>query len=262
MKRVYQAANSVEAHMIVHLLEQAGVQAHVQGEHLQSGAGELPVGLVSVAVQDEDVETARSVIRDWEAKSTPSSRETPPPTRRAPMFAFLVGAVLSGGLVWSLYNGPEDAMERDRNDDGRIDERATSSSGRVDSIETDRNFDGKMDAVATYDRDGYITKFESDDDFDGMRESMTTYRRGEPERYTVDWDGDGAIDYRADFESGVMRTETYLDRTTGRPVKRVSYLGAKADRVDLDVDGDGQWERSYRLDRYDEPIREAAGVEE
>ena len=71
MKRVYQAANSVEAHMIVHLLEQAGVEAHVQGEHLQSGAGELPLGLVAVAVPDEDADKARAIINEWEARSTP-----------------------------------------------------------------------------------------------------------------------------------------------------------------------------------------------
>jgi hypothetical protein len=256
MKRVYQAANSVEAHMIAHLLQQAGLEAHVQGEHLQSGAGELPVGLVGVAVRDEDVESAREIIRDWEAKSAPIEKEPSPPPRYAPVFAFLLGAALSGAVVWSIYNGPDDAMERDRNDDGRVDERATFTGGRQ-VIETDRDFDGTMDAFTTFDRDGLPTKYEADDDFDGTRESVTTYRHGDPERYTVDWDEDGAIDYRADFESGVLRTETYLDRTTGRPVKRVTYVGAKADRVDWDVDGDGTWERSYRLDRYDEPVRAA-----
>ena len=67
MKRVYQAANHIQAHMVMHVLEQAGVHAHVQGEYLQSGAGELPVGnLVGVAVADEDVEIAREIISDWE----------------------------------------------------------------------------------------------------------------------------------------------------------------------------------------------------
>ena len=67
MQRVYQAANSIEAHMVVHMLEEAGVSAHVQGEYLQSGAGELPVGnLVGVVVADDDVEIAREIISDWE----------------------------------------------------------------------------------------------------------------------------------------------------------------------------------------------------
>ena len=67
MKRVYNAANHIQAHMVMHVLEQAGVHALVQGEFLQSGAGELPVGnLVGVAVDDEDVAVAREIIEDWE----------------------------------------------------------------------------------------------------------------------------------------------------------------------------------------------------
>ena len=67
MKRVYNAANHIQAHMVMHVLEQAGVHALVQGEFLQSGAGELPVGnLVGVAVDDEDVKIAREIIEDWE----------------------------------------------------------------------------------------------------------------------------------------------------------------------------------------------------
>ena len=51
MQRVFQAANHIQAHMVMHVLEQAGVHALVQGEYLQSGAGELPLGnLVGVAV--------------------------------------------------------------------------------------------------------------------------------------------------------------------------------------------------------------------
>jgi hypothetical protein len=67
MKRVFQAANHIQAHMVMHVLQQAGIHAHVQGEYLQSGAGELPLGnLVAVAVDDEDVEIAREIISDWE----------------------------------------------------------------------------------------------------------------------------------------------------------------------------------------------------
>jgi hypothetical protein len=67
MKRVYNATNHIQAHIVMHVLEQAGVHALVQGEFLQSGAGELPLGnLVGVAVDDEDVEIAREIIEDWE----------------------------------------------------------------------------------------------------------------------------------------------------------------------------------------------------
>lgn len=68
MQRVYQATNTIDAHMVMHILEQSGLRAHVQGEYLQSGAGELPLGnLVAVAVADEDAAAAREIIRDWEA---------------------------------------------------------------------------------------------------------------------------------------------------------------------------------------------------
>jgi hypothetical protein len=36
MKRVYEAANNIQAHIVMHVLEQAGVHAMVQGEFLQS----------------------------------------------------------------------------------------------------------------------------------------------------------------------------------------------------------------------------------
>jgi hypothetical protein len=63
--------------MVMHVLEQAGVHAHVQGEYLQSGAGELPLGnLVGVVVADEDVELAREIIGEWEKlMSAPSSQD-------------------------------------------------------------------------------------------------------------------------------------------------------------------------------------------
>jgi hypothetical protein len=77
MKRVYNAANHIQAHMVMHVLEQAGVHAMVQGEFLQSGAGELPLGnLVGVAVDEEDVAIAREIIEDWEKlMQEPTSEE-------------------------------------------------------------------------------------------------------------------------------------------------------------------------------------------
>ena len=77
MKRVYNAANHIQAHMVMHVLEQAGVHAMVQGEFLQSGAGELPIGnLVGVAVDEEDVAIAREIIEDWEKlMQEPTSEE-------------------------------------------------------------------------------------------------------------------------------------------------------------------------------------------
>jgi hypothetical protein len=67
MKTVYKAANSIEAHLIVNLLAQNGIQSWVQGEYLQGAMGELPaMGLVRVSVPDDDFEQARQIIDEQE----------------------------------------------------------------------------------------------------------------------------------------------------------------------------------------------------
>jgi hypothetical protein len=63
MRIVYAAANLIDAHLVRHALEQAGIPAFVRGEALVGGIGELPpIGLVSVAVPDSAWEQAREVI--------------------------------------------------------------------------------------------------------------------------------------------------------------------------------------------------------
>ena len=118
MKRIYHAANNVEAHMIVHLLGQTGIRAHIEGEHLQSGAGELPLGnLVAVAVADEDAEMAQTIVREWEAQTPPA--DAPAGTARRisssqlPVLTFFIGALLGGAIVWSMYNGPRTVESED-----------------------------------------------------------------------------------------------------------------------------------------------------
>ncbi len=78
MKSVYEASHSVEAHMIMHLLQQGGLKACVQGEYLQGAIGELPVtGLVKVMVNDEDYQEAREIIELWESADIESGPEDP-----------------------------------------------------------------------------------------------------------------------------------------------------------------------------------------
>ena len=258
MKRVYQAANSVEAHMVVHMLEQAGVGAHVQGEHLQSGAGELPVGnLVAVAVADEDVSKAREVIREWEARVVaPADAPASEPKRSSGVshgIAFLIGAALSGGLVWAAYHGPDTSEGLDHNGDGTADEKLIYDGGRLTRVETDRDFDGRVDLIIEYDRHGNPSEDRSDDDFDGRLESITHFRDGQPVKWQADLDGDGQPDVRSLYEHGVVSKTEYLDRASRRVIKTVSYRGGKPEHAELDLDGDGGFERRYDFDAIDEP---------
>jgi hypothetical protein len=63
MKTVYRAANTIEAHIILNLLRQLGIDGYINGEYLQGAMGELPaVDLVRVMVQDEDYTAALAII--------------------------------------------------------------------------------------------------------------------------------------------------------------------------------------------------------
>lgn len=258
MQRIYQAANNVEAHMVVHMLEQSGVQAHVQGEHLQSGAGELPLGnLVAVAVADEDVPKAREVIREWEATIAAPDPAAGAPARSSTnshAIAFFVGALLAGGAVWAVLNGPGRSNEVDRNGDGKVDERFFYSGDQLARSEADRNFDGRVDEIFEYERNGDTKLYRSDDDFDGRLESTFKYLDGQPQRFEVDVDGDGQVDVRTSYDHGVAVTTEYMDRASRRVVKEVTYRGGKPLRAKLDLDADGQFERSYDFNAIDEPI--------
>lgn len=67
MKIVFDAANSIEAHIVLGLLRQQGIEGRVSGEYLQGAMGELPAfGLVKVLVTDEDYEPAARIIADWQ----------------------------------------------------------------------------------------------------------------------------------------------------------------------------------------------------
>ncbi len=68
MKTVFDASSNIEAHLVMHQLQQAGIEATIQGEFLQGGIGELPAaGNIRVMVGEDDVAEARQVIADWDA---------------------------------------------------------------------------------------------------------------------------------------------------------------------------------------------------
>lgn len=68
MKLAYDASSNIEAHLVLHQLQQAGIKAVIEGEFLQGGVGELPAaGNVRVLVPTSEFDAARQVIADWEA---------------------------------------------------------------------------------------------------------------------------------------------------------------------------------------------------
>lgn len=67
MKIVYEAANSLDAHVVQDVLRQHHIAAIVLGEHLQGAIGDLQAAnLVRVEVPDDDASRARQIVMDWD----------------------------------------------------------------------------------------------------------------------------------------------------------------------------------------------------
>lgn len=73
MRTVYDAANLIDAHLVKHALEDAGIPAFVRGEALTGGIGELGVfGLVAVMVADAAEPAARAVVAQLQLGDAPA----------------------------------------------------------------------------------------------------------------------------------------------------------------------------------------------
>jgi len=68
MRRIYEPENLLEAEVLIGMLGNEGVEAHLVGRDLLGGIGELPLqGLLGVAVADEQAEYARELIAAYNA---------------------------------------------------------------------------------------------------------------------------------------------------------------------------------------------------
>ncbi|NUS38133.1 MAG: DUF2007 domain-containing protein [Lysobacter sp.] len=81
MRVVYEATNLIDAHLVRHALEDAGIPAFVRGEALLGGVGELPAcGLLAVCVPDAAWPEADALVRSLPlVAGEPRERDTPWP---------------------------------------------------------------------------------------------------------------------------------------------------------------------------------------
>ena len=137
MKTVYEAANSIEAHMILNLIEQAGFYARVDGDYLQGGVGELQaIGVVRVVVNDQDFEQVRTIISAWEAQQPDTPADTPP----RPRSQWHIGSAVAGALIGAagiayLQQPAGNHNGIDFNGDGFDEIAASYKNGQLDKIE-------------------------------------------------------------------------------------------------------------------------------
>ncbi len=67
MQVVYHAENLVDAHLVKHALEAAGIPVFVLGEYLTGAMGELPMqGLIQVCVPDAALADARDCLAEMQ----------------------------------------------------------------------------------------------------------------------------------------------------------------------------------------------------
>ena len=243
MKTVFEASSAVEAHMVRDLLRQAGLVAHIHGEHLQGAIGELPAGsLVRLVVDEADYPQARAVVEQWDAaQPADAPRLSAPPPRSRLLSGLVIGALVGATASWALLRSPGEQSSFDRNGDGRADEHwQLRASGHPLRLETDRNFDGRIDAVMHYDDQGQPSWSESDDDFDGRHDNRASYREGNIDRVDIDTDGDGAFDRTEYHTSGVLTEARLLDPASGRVLAVQHYRLGRMTHAELDTDRDGR----------------------
>jgi len=253
MKKVFDAANAVEAHMVLHMLEHSGIEGRIEGEHLGGAVGELPAfGLVRVLVAESDAERARSIIAEWE-KRQPGDTAPGLSPRVATAGALVIGTLLGGLGVFWIYAAPVQERGRDFNDDGKPDEVLTWRGNVLAQSEEDRDSDGRMDHRWEYDRTGLITRQHADDDFDGDLESVTTFAHGNP-AYAEVRRPKLQSDLRYHFVRGVLASGEIVDRASGRVVKRYTYDGLRLAQEEYDADRDGTLETVRTLDDFEEVV--------
>lgn len=68
MQRIHEPAALGEGELLIAMLASEGIPAHLLGQHLLGGQGELPLsGLLAILVADEDALRARQLIAAYNA---------------------------------------------------------------------------------------------------------------------------------------------------------------------------------------------------
>lgn len=81
MRKLCDASDIIQAHLIRHALEAEGIPAHVQGEHLLGGVGQLPAtGLLAIWVPEASLPLATGVLESlplWQGQPGDEDADVP-----------------------------------------------------------------------------------------------------------------------------------------------------------------------------------------
>ena len=260
MKTLYEAGNSLEAHMLLDLLKQHNLHAEIHGEHLQGAVGEIPAaGLVRLVIEDEDFAAAREIVEQWDKAQPASPITTVQKPVPAPFKMILLGVALGVAATYAFYRAPLPGVGFDHNSDGVLDEKWTyAPSGGLLKYEADRNFDKKIDIVIEYDRRNVAVREKADANFDGVFETTTRFEYNLPVKSEVDTNNDGVPDFIINYAFGVVTSNEILDIHTGLPL-RIEYFKLNVmTHADVDTDKDGKLDKRLFYSRLGELERTEA----
>ena len=108
MKSVFEASSGLEAHMILNLLEQAGISGRIEGEYLQGGLGELQaMNPVRVLVPEKDFAEARNIIDNWDSIHPASDNINIETQAQYGMLYFVMGVVAGAAFMYWKLKGTD-----------------------------------------------------------------------------------------------------------------------------------------------------------
>jgi hypothetical protein len=272
MQTIYNAANEIDAQMLVDRLSAEGIAAHIIGSHLAGAMGELPMGgFMRVQVADADVARASTIVTEWqgvmekdvpdpESDSAANGSDSAPVSTRIPhgggIWMLFAGAFIGALSTYALLRLPPNEDEVDFDKDGVIDETYHYDGVLLRSISTDRNGDGRADWRNLFsDGDDGGGTILHDDDFDGRDEARTDVRKGSYALTEFDLDGDGFYEVREVFVHGVLDERIHMAAPDGGVIKREEFVHGVLARSEADLDRDGTFETRWTFDALGEPRR-------
>ena len=146
-------------------------------------------------------------------------------------------------------------IELDLDENGKVERwDFYKAGGELEKVGLSRLNDGVMDAQAFYEPAGVLARMEISTQADGRFDRVEFYQQGALVRSADDTNADGRADKWDDYRSEAPRGSTepsyaviatsFDDSGSGRPERRFVYgPGGSIDRIEVDPDGDGVFER-------------------
>jgi hypothetical protein len=276
MIKIYEAANGLEAKLILDLLEQSHLTARIDGEYLQGGIGDLQAaGIVRVMIKESDYKQGKLLIEKWKNYEL----QEPPITNLASSNKYQESEVktdnyntsseriliyISVGILGLLigifstifyYLSPIHESGIDYDSDGILDESWVYKGGRFSETRADRNLDKTIDLILFYNHKGLLESTKSDDNFDGVFETESKVKNGNWLWTKTDTTGDGFKNYRITFNNSVIDTISHYNSLTRKKVKTDKFINLVLSYSEIDTNGDGVLDSKIEYDEYENPIK-------